>query len=502
MQHNIMADVLVPVDAPAAQAPSIPTEPQSQQSLSGSRVASDADAILLTPPDSPLKESLLPKDDKSSSGLCHLGAPGYAFLSNVLANGVGTLVVCGCPIYVAAPCAVLGGCAVARTQYQFISKTAATDKVNLVSERSDEPITCGDQCDALVTCTASISEGSKFGFATYLGLGTSIPSAVKLSAAGLLFIFRSIDVMQTEGQKAFLDKGKKFGDTWIGFLAEYLTHIPGFIDINTIVREGTPNMQAAGQSLAVNAAFNRVHIAPRLLLMALAGSGEWYMQKGYNVRVMAYIQELAGTKKAVGLAWLINNIIRVYNESIGNIVNGRIINESVGVVVPPQLVHSLSKIFGQVSIGYAAAKELPSIMTSVAETLSIATPALETLNLAENIGLPVFILACAWTAFSHLKAASHRAVPVMSRDDNTFSLQTVGTVAEMKSTFQANEVEVFSTKAWECDSAKVRLTGLTHSVSLWAQEIKKKNCVEAHPKCGSSDDSSSLRRRVVGVPGK
>lgn len=457
-------------------------------------------AIPIAPPADEMQVALLDQNreaDTHGSYCCHMGAPIYVCLTNTLINSIGMITLCSCPWFVAAPVACIGGSSAAYTQFKYISQTASSNSASLARNipADREPATCADEFQALMTVFASCSEGAKFGFGTYLGMDASgFGLLPKLIGAGIASLFRKTVVMQTEGQKAFFERGKKFGDTWIGFLAEYTNHIPCLLDFNTIVREGTPNLEAALHALAVNAALNHLSIAPRALLMMMASSGEWYLQRGYNVHVIAYVQDLSTQREAVGLAWLINNMIRVYNESIGNILNGRLINDSIGIVVPPQLIHTLSELFGRSCTGIAAGIELPKLVTDLYKKLGHDLPSEAALALAGKIAMPLFALACAWVAYSHLKAASRRELPVMSRDASEPATQVVGTVTELKQVYQSEHVEL-DRKNCSSEGMSQRFNGVTANVSSLRTNLV--NSWQPHPSLCSSDEKkdTGMRRR-------
>jgi len=352
-------------------------------------------------------------ENKDSQPGCnvHLLSPIYSATNKFLGTGVILLGV-GVPVTVAVPIALIGAACNFWVQYNFITKSANGPKsldFNAKAALSALTPTWKDELMAGVTVVSSIAEGAGFAAGVYMNADANnlgLSSALVLSA--IAFKFRQGTTMQADGQKIFIEQGKNFAETRVGKIANFTQQFPpGYpflIDFNSWVKDFLPTLESILPAMAFHA-FLQKRIDSQLvcvLLAPLVSTGEWYQQRGYSVNLIQHVQQLAMVHKPIGLAHLIDIIIRLYNESIGNIVNGRIVNDFIGIVIPPAIWNLITKISGNFFTGFVGGREVIKLLPAICEKVGITLPA--NFADAESFVKPIVASVCAIAAVSQYMA--------------------------------------------------------------------------------------------------
>jgi hypothetical protein len=347
----------------------------------------------------------------------HILSPVYSATNKFLGTGF-LLLVAGVPTYITLPIAFIGASCNFLMEYHFIAKSANGPKEldSSPAARTNFAPTWKDELLATASIISSLTEGAGFAVGVYVGAeANNLNPVAKYVLSAIAFKFRQGTAMQSAGQKIFLDKGLSFNLTRVGKFANLTQQIPWVFDFNSWIRDFLPALESLLPAMAFNAFLNK-KIDNALLsagLSLLVSSGEWYQQRGYSVNLIKHVQQLADTKPPLGFPHLVDIIIRIYNESIGNIINGRLVNDAIGVVIPPAIWMLINKMAGNFFTGYVGGGEVLKLIPSIFEKLNISIP--ENIESAAFIVQPILGSICALAAISQYTAGydkNLRGLPV------------------------------------------------------------------------------------------
>jgi hypothetical protein len=395
-----------------------------------------------------------------SSCNLHILSPIYSATNKFLGTGVILLGV-GAPVAVAVPVALVGAACNFWVQYQFITKTATGAKALDIVSDENQTLTWKDELMAAVNIVSSITEGAGFAVGVYLGADANGLSIVpKAILASIAFKFKQGTTMQADGQKIFIEQGKDFSATRVGKIAnltqQFPPKYPFLLDFNSWVRDFLPSLESLLPAMAFNAFLqkrldNSVVCA---LLATLVSSGEWYQQRGFSVNIIKHVQQLSDVTAPLGLAHLVDIIIRVYNESIGNLVNGRIVNDVVGIVIPPAIWNLIIKLAGNFFTGYVGGRQVLTLLPAITDKLGFAMPG--DLSTAETILKPVIGGICAIAGISQYMAGY---------DKNLAGLP-IGIKPLLEKHYGTTQVA-----DWGLGAVRARAVGLTNHIKRWPQRF-------------------------------
>jgi len=312
-----------------------------------------------------------------------------------------------------------------------------------------------------VNIISSITEGAGFAVGVYLAADANhFNIATKVILASVAFKLRQGTTMQADGQKIFIERRKNFSTTKIGKIANLTQQFPPIypfaIDFNSWVRDFLPTIEGLLPALAFNAFLQR-RIENKIIcamLSTLVCSGEWYQQKGYSVNIIKHVQELADTHPPLGFAHVVDIIIRLYNESIGNIVNGRLVNDLIGVVIPPAIWNLIIKMAGNYFTGYVGGREVLSILPDLFEKLGIDLPC--DLDSAETFLKPIVGSVCAIAGISQYIAGY----------DKNLDGKPIGIKPLLEKVYGKSSVS-----SWGLSDVRDRFFGWTHYMKAWPQRF-------------------------------
>jgi hypothetical protein len=355
-----------------------------------------------------LQESELSQSEPVIHSTCnyHILSPVYSATNKFLGTGFLLLTV-GVPTYVTLPIAFIGASCNFLMEYHFIAASANGPKeLDLsLSEQTLSSPTWKDELLATASVISSLAEGAGFAVGVYVGAAANNLNPVATYAlSAIAFKFCQGRAMQSSGQKIFIEKGLNFNSTTVGKIANLTQQIPWLFDFNSWIRDFLPALESLLPAMAFNAFLNK-RIDNAVLAAALSvlvSTGEWYQQRGYSVNLIKHVQELADTKPPLGFPHLVDIIIRFYNESIGNIVNGRFVNDAIGIVIPPAIWMLINKMAGNFFTGYVGGGELLKLIPAIFEKMNITVP--ENMESAAPIVQPILGAICALAAISQYTA--------------------------------------------------------------------------------------------------
>jgi hypothetical protein len=355
-----------------------------------------------------LEESELSQSEPVIHSTCnyHILSPAYSATNKFLGTGF-LLLIAGAPTYVTLPIALIGASCNFLMEYHFIAKSANGPKeldAPLTQHVASSP-TWKDELLATASVISSLTEGAGFAVGVYLGAdANNLNSVAKYVLSAIAFKFRQGTAMQSSGQKIFIEKGVNFNDTTVGKIANLTQQIPWIFDFYSWIKDFLPALEGLLPAMAFNAFLSK-RMDNALLAAALSvfvSTGEWYQQRGYSVNLIKHVQQLADTKPPLGFPHLVDIIIRLYNESIGNIVNGRFVNDAIGIVIPPAIWMLINKMAGNFFTGYVGGGELLKLLPAIFEKINITVP--ENMESAAPIVQPILGCICALAAISQYTA--------------------------------------------------------------------------------------------------
>ncbi len=331
-----------------------------------------------------------------------LSAPLYSASNKFIINTVAWWRITGNP-WLAIGLSAGGAISNAIVQYHFSAKgfLGSKELIHLCDE--ERPKTTAqyakDEALAVLLWLSSVTEGIEFGFGTFtIGEVFGWGIAAKSAAAATAFIARQRKTLIGDGHRHWMEHvangAPRFEELWAGWFAIKFTNpLPCVLDFDYIITKFQPNFESLLHTAAVKAVLNQDlgwSFSQYVIPAIIAGSGEFFLQKGYDQQFMLEYQKDLSTQldamreearcmrtsgKPVRLTWVIDKLLTFYNAALGNVVNGRILTEPLGILFSPAFLQPLLKIAGNGAMGYEAGQKLVELGAPILRELGLESAA-------------------------------------------------------------------------------------------------------------------------------